>query len=119
MALMGMAFRLKVGLRHDAESGAVVAFCPALNLYSAGETEGEAHKAIQSAAYLYLETCWERGKFEQAMRRINFTPVKGAKALEQAKSDEFIAIRESDYDVVLDVDVPFPMVGQGEQECLH
>jgi len=119
MTLMDMAFRLKVGLRRDGQSGAVIAYCPALNLYSAGENESEAHAAATSAVKLYLEACWERGKFEHAMRRANFMPAASPTALAKAKTAEFISIRESAYDSVVDVDVQLTLVGLGETSCLH
>lgn len=119
--LVDVAFRLKVGLRRDPPSQSVIAYCPALELFSAGESEGEAQVAITGAIKLYLETCWERGQFEQAMRRSRFQPV-AANKVAAARDAEFVTIRESAFDTILDVDVPLHLVGQqteGTSSCLH
>jgi hypothetical protein len=119
MYLIDMAFNLKVGLRRDAHTDVVTAYCPALNIYSAGSDEAEAHKAISSTIQLYLETCFQRGQFEQVMRKAHFARVAPGDVA-TAKSAEFIAIRESDYDTILDVNVTLPMASrEGDGECLH
>jgi predicted RNase H-like HicB family nuclease len=59
------------------ERGWYIAYCPPLDLASQGETEEIARKNIREAASLFLESCFERGTFEAAMRELGWQVTSG------------------------------------------
>jgi predicted RNase H-like HicB family nuclease len=111
MLLMNVAFRLRAGIRHDPQTGAFVAYCPALDIYSAGQDLASARRAIRGAAKLFLEACWERGQFETIMRRRDFRPSNDQTRLDEAHDAEFLAIQQADFPTIVDLDVPLSLIG--------
>jgi predicted RNase H-like HicB family nuclease len=47
-----------------------VAYCPPLDITTQGKTAAEAKANLKEACSLFLQSCFERGTFEQAMREL-------------------------------------------------
>lgn len=58
----------QAGVWYDEEVGQYVSVCPALDLYSQGDTEAQAISNIQEAVSLFLETCYELGTLNQVLQ---------------------------------------------------
>jgi predicted RNase H-like HicB family nuclease len=52
-----------------------VAGCPQLDVYSQGKTEQEAKDRLKQALLLWVESCFERGTLEDALRQVGFRRV--------------------------------------------
>ena len=111
-----MQFRLVAQLRgvirRDEDASVFVSYCPALNIFSQGESEDEARRAIGSAVGLFLDACYERGQLDRALREAGFskssrTGVVPVKSL--GLDQEWIAVQER-YDEVFDFDVPLHLI---------
>jgi predicted RNase H-like HicB family nuclease len=75
-----------------------VSSCPALDVYSQGDTEEEAKKNLSEALAMFLISCHERGTLDTVLKECGFVPgylAPGAPAM----------FKESDY-----IDVPLPFV---------
>lgn len=55
-----ISFRLDVAVKHDEKANCFVSYCPAVDVYSAGKSEGEAKEAIRSALLMFIRNCWKR-----------------------------------------------------------
>ena len=62
----------QAGVWYDEEVGQYVSACPALDLYSQGDTEDQAISNIQEAGSLFLETCYELGTLNQVLQERGF-----------------------------------------------
>lgn len=68
------------------EEGAYfVSGCPALDVYSQGETREEALDNLGEALQLFLESCYERGTLEQVLKRCGLRPDRRAGALAEGE----------------------------------
>lgn len=61
-------------VRQDAEDRWVTG-CPALDIFSQGETKEEAQRALEEAIGLWVEDCLERGTLDEALREVGFEKV--------------------------------------------
>ncbi|MBW8876967.1 MAG: type II toxin-antitoxin system HicB family antitoxin [Acidobacteria bacterium] len=52
--------------------------CPALDLFSQGETEEEAKRCLEEAIGLWIEDCLERGTLDEALQEVGFHRVHAA-----------------------------------------
>lgn len=111
-----MQFRLVAQLRgfirHDTDAHVHVSYCPALNIFSQGESEDQARRAIGSAVSLFLQSCYERGQLDRALREAGFrassrTGIVPVKSL--GLDQEWIAVEER-YEEVFDFDVPLHLI---------
>lgn len=55
--------------------GVYVSYCPALDLYSQGDTRKEAEKNIIEATHLFIESCLERNTLNEVLTDCGFHPV--------------------------------------------
>jgi predicted RNase H-like HicB family nuclease len=55
-----------------------VAYCPPLDISTQGRTLTEAKANLKEACSLFLQSCFERGTFEQAMRELGWSVANGA-----------------------------------------
>jgi predicted RNase H-like HicB family nuclease len=62
---------LNVHVRWDAPSGTYVSYAPALDIYSQGETERGALRAIEGAMRMYLVTALETEKLGGVLKRFS------------------------------------------------
>jgi predicted RNase H-like HicB family nuclease len=60
------------------QNGWYVAYCPPLDLTTQGQTESEAKKNLIEASELFVISCFERGTFDQALRELGWSVVRGA-----------------------------------------
>lgn len=63
--------QINVRVRQDEVAGAYVSHAPALDIYSQGETEESAIRAIEGAMRMYLITALETDKLERIVTRFN------------------------------------------------
>lgn len=69
--------RLLFSLTVDAdvwqEDDVFVSHCPALDVYSQGDTEQEARTNLVEALQLFIEVCYEHGTLDAVMKERGFT----------------------------------------------
>lgn len=67
--------------------GMYISYCPALDLYSQGDTRAEAKKNIKEATGLFLQSCIERQTLQRVLTECGFkstAPFAAHKALAKA-----------------------------------
>jgi predicted RNase H-like HicB family nuclease len=102
---------LSGAIRHDEDAGVFVSYCPALKLYSQGESEVQAMEALKSAVGLFLTTCFERNQLDAALRDAGFnqTSAVGLMPVEK-RMGEWIEIREAKFDDAFEFTVPINLI---------
>lgn len=117
MPSVQMMFNLKCLVRYDAEAGVFVSHCPALKLYSQGDTAEEANEAIKSAVSLYVETAYNFDRLDQVLRRAGFHLVPPGSQL----PSEFIAVKHEGDVREIDISVPVTLLSSHDSpsECLQ
>jgi predicted RNase H-like HicB family nuclease len=100
-----------------------VSFCPALNVYSQGASEREAMRALQSAVFLFLTTCYERRMLGQFLQDRGFCAVSESPAVPlKDYAGEFVSVQDSkdEFDKEFPIEVPMYLVAQSKgTQCLH
>lgn len=121
--VVDVKFSLQGAIREDRQTRSFVAYCPALDLYSAGKSRPDAKKALTAAVDTYVRLCYDRGILGRLLKD------KGFATSEASAHDsviQFIAVQEhaSEYDDVFDFDVPLHLIAQGQakaepEKCLQ
>ena len=62
-----VVFSLTVDSEVKKEGDAYVSYCPALDVYSQGDSEDEASANLIEALQLFLQSCYERGTLDAVM----------------------------------------------------
>ena len=117
--LVGLKFSLQGQLREDKQTNCFVSYCPALDIYAAGNTRPEAKDALRATIELFIRICYERAIFGVALRQRGFTAAESGAVPVVTDAQEFIAIQEdaeSMYDDVFEVDVPMHLIAAGAQQ---
>lgn len=111
-------FSLQAAIREDRQTTSFVAYCPTLDLYSAGRTRIDAKKALTGAAVMYVRICYERGILGRLLKQKGFSAAQASAGDRPSDSSQFIAIKEyaSEYDDVFDIEIPLHLVAQAQQE---
>ena len=112
--------KLDVAYRVDDKTGDHISWCPALGIYSQGETEKEADEAIKSAMLNYLRICFQRKILDSILVRHGFSPVASGPGAgdgaDHEENCEMISIRElasqKGYHQMRTIDVPLHLVQQ-------
>ncbi len=73
MSVIEFAVTFDAELAADAEAGGYVAYSPSFGVMSQGETLDEAREHLVEAVHLFLESCYERGTLDQALKELGFT----------------------------------------------
>jgi predicted RNase H-like HicB family nuclease len=107
-------------IRPDEETGSFVAYCPALDLYSAGKTRIDAKRAIQGAVDMYIRLCYDRGILDRLLHAKGFTSMEPATAGATAQEEaNFISVIESkhqaEYDDIFSLSVPMHLVAAAKR----
>lgn len=69
---VGFSMQVPYALRREGEW--VYSSCPIFDVHSQGRNEKEALDNLVEAMQLFLETCYEQGHLEQALREMGFHP---------------------------------------------
>lgn len=110
---ISITFNLRIGLRHDKEAEVFVGYCPALKIYSQGETEQEAIIATQSAVSLFIRECLKRDILRDVFKEHGLTKIEGVGAVTKERiQSEFIAIEP--FESFTDVNVPIRIEKESE-----
>mgnify|MGYP001559486586 CR=1 FL=1 len=72
MGEMTVKFHVDVPVCVKQEGRWYLAACLPLDIYSQGTTEDEAVKNLTEALQLFVESCFERGTLEQALKELGF-----------------------------------------------
>ncbi len=64
-----------VALIGEKKPGMYLSYCPALDLYSQGDTEEEAEKNIIEASELFIKSCLKRGTLNKVLTACGFHSV--------------------------------------------
>lgn len=92
-------FTVKMLVQIKREGDIFVSRCPALDVYSQGDTAEEAERNVIEAVQLFLESCYERGVLEQVLKECGFHP------------DSSSEIEEDDGHFI---EVPFPLLAANQ-----
>ena len=65
-------FQLKVPVLFTQENDLIIAYCPALDISSCGETATEAKKQFSNAVSLFLEELEEMGTLDQVLQELGW-----------------------------------------------
>jgi hypothetical protein len=98
-----IVFNLKGYCRKDEGATGCVSYCPSLNIFSHGRDASEARDHLWRAVRLYLETSLKNiHTLENVMKSVGFEP-----------EQEFVRVREKEFDVAFDMAIPFPLHQSG------
>ena len=111
-------FSLQAAIREDRQTTSFVAYCPTLDLYSAGRTRIDAKKALTGAAIMYVRICYERGILGRLLKEKGFAAAPSSSVDRATDSSQFITVKEyaSQYDDIFDFDIPLHLIAQAQQE---
>jgi predicted RNase H-like HicB family nuclease len=90
--IITIAVKLLASSQRDEEAGVFVSRCPALNIFSQGETEDEAKAAIEEAVTLHLKTAYRFDRLHQLLVRAGFEMVSGSPLA--SFQGEYVAVTE-------------------------
>ena len=122
-----ITFKLNTKLRHDPGASVFVSHCPALKIFSQGESKEEAVEAIREAASLYLQTAFAHDRLDQVLRRVGFVqlgPLPEGVAVGDV-TEEFVSVQTPDTAPLADVEIEVPLYlleqynSSAASECLH
>ena len=82
-----VVFSLTVDSEVKKEGGVYVSYCPALDVYSQGESEDEASANLIEALQLFVQSCYERGTLGAVMRERGFAVEPDAPAAVEVLPD--------------------------------
>lgn len=109
--MVTITVKLKGALRHDAEAGVHVSYCPALKLYSQGGTAKQAQEALESAVSLFLTTCLDRGILDRTLKDLGLTKtVQTGVSSPRELAEEYIRIEKAKFDGAFDLDIPIHLL---------
>lgn len=88
-------YKLKAAIRFDDTAGVHVAWCPMLDIFSQGNDEAEARRALTSALTMYLKHCFRRGILETVLTQRGFevSDKPPSKNEDTGDSGEYISVR--------------------------
>ena len=94
-----IVFNLKGYYRKDDAATGCVSYCPSLNIFSHGKDANEARDHLWKAVRLYLETSLKNiNTLDKVMKSVGFEP-----------EQEFVRVREKEFDTAFDMAIPFPL----------
>ena len=106
-------YRFQIDFYLFREDGMYIAYCPALDLSSSGETHTEAVSNFYEAFQLYVETCIESGTFIQDLKQLGWeikdATIAPPKFMFLMKKPEFSSLIESQTDYERIVSHPLPV----------
>ena len=82
-----VVFSLTVDSEVTKEGDVYVSYCPALDVYSQGDTEEEASANLIEALQLFVQSCYERGTLDAVMKERGFAVEQDAARAVQVLSD--------------------------------
>lgn len=109
MATVKIHMQLTCTVREDKEADCYVSHCPALNVFSAGNTELEAFEAIRSALTMYALALYKKNRLDEKLLTTGFFPVSGNVA---PKVEQFVAVEEVGRGDLQSFEVDIPLVLQ-------
>jgi predicted RNase H-like HicB family nuclease len=113
-------FSLQGFSRPDDVAEGVVSYCPALKIYSHGQTADEAKENLIKTITLYVETCFERGILGQTLKNSGFVPHPSEESVPvQDIADEYIEIQEQKFETAFDIEVPLNLIAQAQTGAMQ
>ncbi len=102
-AKLGLEFRVRVPVTLKRSGEYFVASCNSLDVHSQGRDEGEAVRNLVEAIQLFLETCYERGTLEEALKACGFEPLHPGERPARTEGRT--------------VDIPLPLICRDAKAC--
>jgi predicted RNase H-like HicB family nuclease len=118
MGKVTIHMQLTCTVRPDPDTDCYVSHCPALNVYSAGNTELEALEAIRSALSMYAISLYKQNRLDEKLLTTGFFP---AGEIHLPKASEFVEIQNVGYEKLQTVEVDVPLFLQRDghpDECV-
>lgn len=69
---VNFAIDIQIGIRYDKDVNNWVSVCPALDLFSQGDTKEQAFENIHEAVGVFLGTCYELGTLNKVLKEHGF-----------------------------------------------
>jgi len=115
--VVDVKFSLQGAIREDRQTRSFVAYCPALDLYSAGKSRPESKKALTAAVDTYVRLCYDRGILGRLLKEKGFFAT--TEATEPDSDIQFIAVEDhaSEYDDVFEFDIPLHLIAQAQAKA--
>ncbi len=105
---LSIVFKLPIQIKED-EVG-YVSSCPALDVWSQGNTKKEAEKNIKEAVSLFIISCFERGTLDQVLKECGFNPSHSTKRIKAQKPNGTRTV---------EVQIPFNVSNRSNPEPCH
>lgn len=122
MGNLAIKFNIKLtaGIKHDKDADVFVSYAPAIGVYSQGETELQAKRALKDAIRLFLIASYKNGVLEQILKNAGFADIKSAEELRGSGID-YISVEEveesilekNDFDDVFEVSTSLDLATVG------
>ncbi|HEY3129585.1 MAG TPA: hypothetical protein VGL91_09005 [Acidobacteriota bacterium] len=106
-----LAFQLAGAIRFDKEIAVHVSYCPALDIFSQGNTQDEAKQALQSAVQMFVMRCYEKGTLLTVLKDRGFAASQPILSPQDA-AGEFIFLGKQHYEGVFELNVPIPLIAE-------
>ena len=109
-------FSLQGQIREDKQTESFVAYCPALDLYSAGQTRPDAKRALESAVDMFVQICFSRNILGRVLHEKGFGVVAASEVPATGLAENFITITETEtthgeqYDDTFPIEVPLHLL---------
>jgi predicted RNase H-like HicB family nuclease len=120
MASVKIHLQLDCTVREDKQTDCYVGHCPALDVFSAGNTELEALESIRSALSMYVVSLYKHNRLDEKLLTTGFFPV-GELRPSPPRKDQYVAVEDggaAKQYIVVDVPVLLQMSESGS-ELVH
>ena len=96
--------------RHDEREEIYVAGCPAIRVWSQGETKEEAFKALRSAVFMYVRHCYSRNILDNVLNNRGFEPCDASEVDDCTEFVDVQEINDKKYPHSFSIDVPLNLL---------
>lgn len=117
---MNKKFRLcivfKLPIEVKKKGDIYVSCCPALDVWSQGDSKGEAEKNIKDAVSLFIISCFERGSIDQVLKDCGLHPLHSMQGNENTID---VSTPDANDEHMIEVPIPFNVNDPSPIEPCH
>jgi hypothetical protein len=107
-----VSFALECVGRFDEQAKVFVGYIPALGIYSQGTSKEQLEKAVESAALMFISTCYEKQILGKYLHDRGLTKAASLEAVDKDKQHIVVADYRPTFDSTFKVNVPMELLGQ-------
>jgi predicted RNase H-like HicB family nuclease len=100
-----IVFYLKGYCRKDGVATGCVSCCPSLNIFSHGKDSNDARDHLSKVVRLYIETSLKNNTLNKTVEKV----MKAAEFEPGEIEQEFVWVREKEFDTAFDMAIPFSL----------